>query len=156
MADKSLFYSRAKNGKRTLTKQGEAVLWYMKDVIGVKEITTDNWREVFGRIEKFEDKFGAIVVFWEDGEPIHNPIEPDEIESMVGLKLKEPELILDNEEWEKRLDKLVTTRDEETKRIASQYDDIPKEAEKIEDLAPGAEIHTQPIISMPDVGQGGK
>ena len=153
MKDKSLFYHREKSGKRIVTKQGLAILWYMQTMIGVDKITEDNWEDVFERIESFEDAFGAMVVFWEDDKPIHNPIEKDEVQSMIGLALKEPTELLNKKQWEKKIEALIQSRKEEEERIAKQYDNIPDEA-KIEELAPGAEIHTQPIISMPNVGQG--
>jgi len=152
MQDKSLFYNREKNGKRIVTKQGLAVLWYMQKIIGIDEITRKNWTEVFERIENFEDEFGAIVVFWEDNKPIHNPIEKDEVQSMIGLKLKEPNKILTKEQWESKLKAILEDRKSEEERISKQYENVPDEA-PIEELAPGAEIHTQPIISMPNVGQ---
>lgn len=156
ITDKSTFYHRANNGKKTLTKQAEAVLWYMRDIIGISEITKDNTEDVFKRIEQFEDLFGAAVVFWEDDSPVNNAIERDDIVSFIGLKLKEVKQELDKDQWQNKISEIKSKRDAEELRISKQFEGVElPENPSIEQLAPGAEIHTRPLIDMPNFAKGG-
>lgn len=147
--DKNLMLQELPDGVRVLKRFASTVIRYMP-IIGMKEITEENCAETCRRIEEWE-KFIGPDVEWIKDEPVDILIYEEDIRNMIGLEV-ECETVLSNTEWDEKITSMTEKRDREAANIDAYYPKLPKNP-KIEDLAPGAVLHTEGIIPMSEIAK---
>lgn len=125
LENRKKIYEKLPNGKRQLSIKTQTIIWYCSRMIGVQEISENNYQDTFDRIFQYEEIFGTKAVRWEDvyneiskkrqQEPIYYSIEIEDIKLLFGIKIIcEP---LTKDEWNQKITDMKQRLHKRTKEI---------------------------------------